>query len=69
MPRLQRRFGTVPTLLGSLLAMTLRRRRGGAACGRRTRDQASHLIGIDVEETELDEISDHAESITVGSES
>jgi hypothetical protein len=28
-----------------------------------------HLIGIDVEETELDEISDHAESITVGSES
>ena len=28
-----------------------------------------HLAGIDVEETELDEITDHAESITIGSES
>ena len=28
-----------------------------------------HLVGIDVEETELDEITDHAESVTVGSES
>ncbi len=28
-----------------------------------------HLVGIDVEETELDEITDHAESITVGSDS
>ncbi len=27
-----------------------------------------HLVGIDVEETELDEIADHAESITVGSD-
>ena len=28
-----------------------------------------HLSGIDVEETELDELTDHAESITVGSDS
>jgi ACDE family multidrug resistance protein len=28
-----------------------------------------HLVGIDAEETELDEITDHAESITIGSES
>ena len=28
-----------------------------------------HLVGIDVEETELDEITDRAESITVGSDS
>jgi MFS family permease len=28
-----------------------------------------HLAGIDAEETELDEITDHAESITIGSES
>ena len=28
-----------------------------------------HLTGIDVEESELDEVTDHAESITVGSES
>ena len=27
-----------------------------------------HLTGIDVEETELEELTDHAESITVGSE-
>jgi MFS family permease len=28
-----------------------------------------HLSGIDVEETELDEITDHADSLTVGSDS
>jgi MFS family permease len=28
-----------------------------------------HLSGIDIEEAELDEITDHAESLTVGSDS